>query len=215
MRILSVTKRPGVELHAVLPHILYTRIVSFLMRSVTNSPKRQISKLNVKIDFCCSYCCSETMSMHYDHKRAYFNPPDDILVWAWRPGGMILTGVTEEVGEKPVPVPLCSPQIPHGTFRAQTRGTAARSRRLIAWATARLVRPIKCKLVTRTSIVKWMSFLWRKRREKLLQHYNQIVKCKSRSDMAFIRLYEPWKFRTYMREKFVLYVISITKASQA
>jgi hypothetical protein len=28
-------------------------------------------------------------------------------------GGMILTGETEELGEKPVPVPLCPPQIPH------------------------------------------------------------------------------------------------------
>jgi hypothetical protein len=29
-------------------------------------------------------------------------------------GGMILTGKTEELGKKPVPVPLCAPQIPNG-----------------------------------------------------------------------------------------------------
>jgi hypothetical protein len=29
-------------------------------------------------------------------------------------GGMILKGKTEELGEKPVPVLLCPPQIPHG-----------------------------------------------------------------------------------------------------
>jgi hypothetical protein len=35
-------------------------------------------------------------------------------------GGIILTGKTEEVGEKPVPVPLCAPQIPRGLTGAQT-----------------------------------------------------------------------------------------------
>jgi hypothetical protein len=29
-------------------------------------------------------------------------------------GGMILTGETEELGEKSVPLPVCPPQIPHG-----------------------------------------------------------------------------------------------------
>jgi hypothetical protein len=28
-------------------------------------------------------------------------------------GGMILTGETDKLGEKPIPVPLCSPQNPH------------------------------------------------------------------------------------------------------
>jgi hypothetical protein len=36
-------------------------------------------------------------------------------------GGMILTGETEELGEKPVPVPLCPPHIPHGLTWARTR----------------------------------------------------------------------------------------------
>jgi hypothetical protein len=36
----------------------------------------------------------------------------------------ILTGKTEELGEKPVPVPLCPPQIPHGFTRARARASA-------------------------------------------------------------------------------------------
>jgi hypothetical protein len=45
-------------------------------------------------------------------------------------GGMILTGESEKLGEKPVPVPLCPPQIPHGLTRARTRDSAVRTRRL-------------------------------------------------------------------------------------
>jgi hypothetical protein len=45
-------------------------------------------------------------------------------------GGMMLRGKTEELGEKPVPVPLCPPQIPHGLTRARTRDSAVRGRRL-------------------------------------------------------------------------------------
>jgi hypothetical protein len=39
-------------------------------------------------------------------------------------------GKTEEHGEKLVPVPLCTPQIPHGLTRARTRASAVRGRRL-------------------------------------------------------------------------------------
>jgi hypothetical protein len=45
-------------------------------------------------------------------------------------GGMILTGENEELGEKPVPVPLCPPQIPHGLARERTRASAVTDRRL-------------------------------------------------------------------------------------
>jgi hypothetical protein len=48
-------------------------------------------------------------------------------------GGMILTGETEELGEKPVPVTLCPPQIPHGLTQAQTWASAVRGRRLTTW----------------------------------------------------------------------------------
>jgi hypothetical protein len=47
-------------------------------------------------------------------------------------GGMILTGKTEELGEKPVPVPLFPPQISHGLTQVRTRASAVRGRRLTA-----------------------------------------------------------------------------------
>jgi hypothetical protein len=49
-------------------------------------------------------------------------------------GVRILTGEKEEFGEKPAPVPLCPPQIPHGVIGARTRASEVRSRRLTAWA---------------------------------------------------------------------------------
>jgi hypothetical protein len=50
--------------------------------------------------------------------------------WNWQ-------GKTEVLGEKPVPVPLSPPQIPHGLTRDRTRASAVRGRRLTAWAVAR------------------------------------------------------------------------------
>jgi hypothetical protein len=50
--------------------------------------------------------------------------------WNWQ-------GKTEVLGKKPVPVPLCPPQIPHGLTRDWTRASAVRGRRLTAWAMAR------------------------------------------------------------------------------
>jgi hypothetical protein len=41
------------------------------------------------------------------------------------------------LGEEPVPVLLCPPQIPHGPTRDRTRVSAVRGRRLTAWAMAR------------------------------------------------------------------------------
>jgi hypothetical protein len=43
--------------------------------------------------------------------------------WKWQ-------GKTEELGEKPVPVPLCPPQILRGLTRDRTRASAVRGRRL-------------------------------------------------------------------------------------
>jgi hypothetical protein len=47
-------------------------------------------------------------------------------------------GRTEALGEKPVLVPLCPPQIPHEPTRNRTRVSVVRGRRLTAWAMARL-----------------------------------------------------------------------------
>jgi hypothetical protein len=58
-------------------------------------------------------------------------PSNGALVeWNWQ-------GKTDVLGEKPVPVPLCQPQIPHGLTRYRTRASAVGGRRLTAWATAR------------------------------------------------------------------------------
>jgi hypothetical protein len=40
-------------------------------------------------------------------------------------------------GKKPVPMPLCPPQIPHGLTRDRTRASAVRGRQQTAWAMAR------------------------------------------------------------------------------
>jgi hypothetical protein len=50
--------------------------------------------------------------------------------WNWH-------GKTEVLGEKPVPVPLCPPQIPPGLTRDRIRVSAVRGRRLTAWAMSR------------------------------------------------------------------------------
>jgi hypothetical protein len=58
--------------------------------------------------------------------------------WNWQ-------GKTEVLGEKPGPVPLCPPQIPHGLTRDRTRASAAGDRRLTAWAMARPVHTLNFK----------------------------------------------------------------------
>jgi hypothetical protein len=50
--------------------------------------------------------------------------------WYWQEG-------TEELWEKPVPVPLCPPKIPLGLTRARTRAYALRGRRLTTWTMTR------------------------------------------------------------------------------
>jgi hypothetical protein len=55
-------------------------------------------------------------------------------IWAWRATvGWYWQGKFEELGEKPVPLPLCPPQIP----RVLTRASVVGGRRLTAWAVAR------------------------------------------------------------------------------
>jgi hypothetical protein len=50
--------------------------------------------------------------------------------WNWQ-------GKTKELREKPVPVPLCPPQIPHGLTQDWTQASAVGGQRLTAWAIAR------------------------------------------------------------------------------
>jgi hypothetical protein len=68
----------------------------------------------------------------------------------------IIDGKTEEPRVKHAPVPLCSPQIPHGLTRARTQASAVRGQRLTAWPITRCRRKnleppslrISCKLLT-------------------------------------------------------------------
>jgi hypothetical protein len=50
---------------------------------------------------------------------------------------MVLTGKSDWLGEKPVPVLLCPPQIPHGLPWERTQASAMRIQRLIIWAMER------------------------------------------------------------------------------
>jgi hypothetical protein len=60
------------------------------------------------------------------------------MIWVWRATvEWYWQGKTEELGERPVPLPLCPPQIPHRLTRARTRASAVRGRRLTTWAMAR------------------------------------------------------------------------------
>jgi hypothetical protein len=60
------------------------------------------------------------------------------MIWVWRATvKWYWQGKTEELGDKPVPVPPCPPQIPHGLTQARTRASAVGGRRLTTWAMAR------------------------------------------------------------------------------
>jgi hypothetical protein len=64
-----------------------------------------------------------------------FIPPDNI--WIWRATiEWYWQGWTEYLGEKPIPVPLCPPQTPHGLTRTWTRACVS-GWWLTAWAIAR------------------------------------------------------------------------------
>jgi hypothetical protein len=85
--------------------------------------------------------------------------------WNWQ-------GNTEVVGEKPVPVPLCPPQIPHGLTRDRTRASAMGGQRLTAWAMAQLIYFLDRLLVFLNSLQRqiverlWMRN-WKKYGRKL------------------------------------------------
>jgi hypothetical protein len=87
------------------------------------------------------YTLHWSISMRWDYVSELLPQTDILFIPTWyvleKDGGMILAGETEELGEKPVPVPLCPPQIPHGLTWARTRASAVRSRRLTTWAMAR------------------------------------------------------------------------------
>jgi hypothetical protein len=70
----------------------------------------------------------EFISMNYGHKRAYWSYPRWYM--SMEPWWNDMRGKCEEVGDEPVPVPVCSPQIPQGLTRARTQASAVRGRRV-------------------------------------------------------------------------------------
>jgi len=52
-------------------------------------------------------------------------------------GGRQWRGNSEVLWSKPVPMPLCAPQVPLGLTSGLSRADAVRDRRLTAWETAR------------------------------------------------------------------------------
>jgi hypothetical protein len=71
------------------------------------------------------------MSLNCEHQRTCCLSPRWYMSME-RHDGIILTGKTEELGDKPVPVSLCLPQIPYRLTRAQTRYSPVTGRALIA-----------------------------------------------------------------------------------
>jgi hypothetical protein len=61
-------------------------------------------------------------------------------------------------GEKPVPVPLCPPQIPHGLTRDRNRASAVGDRRLTAWAMARPLIYVNCPSFLNVNFVRILVF---------------------------------------------------------
>jgi hypothetical protein len=71
------------------------------------------------------------------------------MIWVWRATvEWYWQGKTEELGEKPIPVPHCPPQIPHELTRARTRASAVRGQRLTTWAMARPVHAVSRRSLT-------------------------------------------------------------------
>jgi hypothetical protein len=84
-----------------------------------------------------------SMGWHYVSELL---PLTDILsipqmIWVWKATvEWYWLRKAGQLGEKPVPVSLCPPQIPQRLTRAQTRASVVRGRRLTAWAMARPYR---------------------------------------------------------------------------
>jgi hypothetical protein len=73
------------------------------------------------------------MSMGWDYVSELRSPTDLSFIphmTRGSHGGMILTGQTEDIGDKSMPVPLYSPQILDGLTRVQTLVSGERGRRL-------------------------------------------------------------------------------------
>jgi hypothetical protein len=83
--------------------------------------------------------------------------------WVWSVGGMILTGETEVLGEKPVQVPLIH-RSPEWTGEESNRSSAVRGRWLTFRAIARPVKCRNCKMPMRFREVRRHQY-WRERED--------------------------------------------------
>jgi hypothetical protein len=91
-----------------------------------------------------------------------YHPPDDILV-SRATVEWYLQGKAEEPIDKPNPVQLCLPHVPHGLNRLRTRASASRGSWLTAWAMA---RPLV--VVTRLRAGRLFSIRGWKARDRML-----------------------------------------------
>jgi hypothetical protein len=103
----------------------YKNVNQFILRRVPQQKLRTHRSLK-------AYCATLVMKMKMRKMISFsFFPSNGAPVeWNWQ-------GKTPVLGEKPVPVPLCPPQIPHGLARDRTRASAVGGRRLTAWTMAR------------------------------------------------------------------------------
>jgi hypothetical protein len=93
--------------------LCYTRIVQYVAGDLSKLRKHHSPYVVVHVDGVrlCLWAAAT--------KRLLVHPPHDI--WVCSPSAIILNEETKKLGEKPVPVPLSPPQIPHGLTRAQTQ----------------------------------------------------------------------------------------------
>jgi hypothetical protein len=78
--------------------------------------------------YCCSCRWGESMSLNCCHQQAYCSFPGWYMSMETRWNDA--DRETEQVGGKPVALPLCPPQTPHGLNRTRNRASAVRGRLL-------------------------------------------------------------------------------------
>jgi hypothetical protein len=63
--------------------------------------------------------------------------------WIWNTGGVILTGKSEVLRDKPVTVSLCPPQIPHGPIESEPPGREFQHKQLEPWNGLHVIPTVK------------------------------------------------------------------------
>jgi hypothetical protein len=102
-----------IKLESLFCSNIEPRAVQWFRRTVTSLSKTWVSARCSP----CGICGGPTV-----------HPTDDMSME--NRGGLILTGENRRTGRKPVPVPLCPPQIQHGLTRSRTLASAVRKQQL-------------------------------------------------------------------------------------